>query len=105
MLGALLVLLYINDIGNCSDKLKFYLFADDTSLLYANRDLKSLEKTVNAELQKLCEWLTANRLTLNIKKSNCAIFRPHQRILSYQPKIWVFDTDKQSQVLLEGKVC
>lgn len=76
MLGALLVLLYINDIGNCSDKLKFCLFADDTSLLYANRDLKSLEKTVNAELQKLCEWLTANRLTLNIKKSNWPYFVP-----------------------------
>ena len=23
---------YINDIGNCSDKLKFYLFADDTTV-------------------------------------------------------------------------
>ena len=52
MFGPLLVLLYINDIGNCSDKLKFYLFADDTSLLYANRNLKSLEKTVNAESKK-----------------------------------------------------
>jgi len=75
--GPLLVLLYINDIGNCSDKLKFYLSADDTSLLYANRNPKSLEKTVNAELKKLSEWLTANRLTLNIKKANYVIFRPH----------------------------
>ena len=39
--------------------LKVYLFADDPSLLYENRDLKSLEKTVNAELLKFCEWLTA----------------------------------------------
>ena len=56
---------------------QFYLFADDTSLLYANRNLKSLEKTVNAELKKLCEWLTVNRLTSNIKKANYVIFRPH----------------------------
>ena len=73
----MLVLLYINDIGNCSDKLKFYLFADDASLLYANRNLKSFEKTVNAELKKLCEWLTANRLTLNIKTANYVILRLH----------------------------
>ena len=77
MFGPLVVLLYINDIGNCSDKLKFYLFVDDTSLLYANRNYKSLEKTVNAELKKLCEWLTVNRLTSNIKKANYVIFRPH----------------------------
>ena len=59
MFGPLVVVHYINDIGNCSDKLKFHLLTDDTSLLYANSDLKSLEKTVNAELLKFCEWLTA----------------------------------------------
>ena len=58
-----------------------------------NRDLKSLVRTVNAE-SKLCEWFTANRLTLIIKKSNHVILRPHQRILSYKPQIWVFDNDK-----------
>ena len=77
MFGPLVVVLYINDIGNCSDKLKFHLLTDDTSLLCANRNLKSLGKTVNAELKKLCEWLTANRLTSNIKKANYVIFRPH----------------------------
>ena len=87
VLGPLLFLLYINDIRNCSDKLKFYLFADDPSLLYANRDLKSLEKTVNAELLKFCEWHGL------LQKSNYVIFRPHKRILSYQPKIWVFDNN------------
>ena len=35
---------------NCSDKLKFYLFADDTKLLYADRNLKALETVVNCEL-------------------------------------------------------
>ena len=94
MPGPLLFILCINDISNYSDKLKFYLFADDTSLLYANGDLKSLVRTVNAEISKLCEWFTANRLTLIIKKSNHVIFRLHQRILSYKPQIWVFDNNK-----------
>ena len=43
VLGPLLLLIYINDIYNCSKKLSFYLFADDTNLLYADKDLKSLE--------------------------------------------------------------
>ena len=37
VLGPLLFLLYVNDIQNCSNKLNFYLFADDTNILYANK--------------------------------------------------------------------
>ena len=41
VLGPLLFLIYINDIRTSSDKLSFYLFADDTILLYADKNLKS----------------------------------------------------------------
>ena len=68
VLGPLLFLLYINDIHNCSDKFQFFLFVDDTNILYSDKNLKSLESTVNAELKKLYIWLTANKLTLNITK-------------------------------------
>ena len=34
MPGQLLFLVYINDISNSSDKLEFYLFADDTILKF-----------------------------------------------------------------------
>ena len=44
VLGPLLFLIYINDFHNSSEKLSFYLFADDTNLLYADKNLKSLEK-------------------------------------------------------------
>ena len=68
VLGPLHFLLYINDIHACSKKLTFYLYADDTNLLYADRDLKSLESTLNTELINVCNWLTANKLSLNITK-------------------------------------
>ena len=68
MLGPLLFLLYINDIHLSSDKLKFYLFADDINLLYADKNLKAMEQTVNVQLNNVHDWLITNRLTLNTKK-------------------------------------
>ena len=49
VLGPLRFLLYINDIYVSSDKLNFYLFADDTNILHAKKNLKSLEQIVNQE--------------------------------------------------------
>ena len=66
MLGPLLFLLYINDIHNASDKLKFYLFADDTKLIYSDKNLKSLETAVNEKLMNIQEWLTSNELSLSL---------------------------------------
>ena len=34
------LLIYVNDIYMASDKLTFYIFADDTNLLYADKNLK-----------------------------------------------------------------
>ena len=76
VLGPLLFLIYINDIYNSSKKHSFYLFADDTNLLYADKDLNLLESVTNIELQKVCDWLNANKLTINAKKPNFVIFRP-----------------------------
>ena len=103
VLGPLLFLIYVNDIQESSDKLNFFLFADDTNAVYADKNLKSLESTVNQELCKLFDWLTANKLTLNIKKTNFVIFRPAQRKLTYHPKIMIFDNDQNKNVALECK--
>ena len=46
VLGPLLFLLYINDIYVSSDKLNFYLFADDSNILYANIKRDSLSERV-----------------------------------------------------------
>ena len=101
--GASAFLLCINDITNCLNKFKFYLFADDTSILYSNKNLKALELEVNIELNKLCEWLTANKLTLNAKKSNYVIFLSYKMKLPFQPTINVFDNDRISYSPLECK--
>ena len=103
VLGPLPFLLYMNDIQESSDKLSFYLFADDTNILFANKNLTSFEFDVNHKVNKVYDWLIANKLTLNIKKSNFVILCPAQRKLSYQPKIVIFDNKQNKKVALEHK--
>ncbi len=74
VLGPLLFLLYINDLPNISNKLSFFLFADDTNIFFESNNLDKLQRTVNKELKKLVTWLNANRLALNVKKTNFVIF-------------------------------
>ena len=74
ILGPILFLLYINDITTCSNTLKFTLFADDTSLLCENKTIALLETSLNNELKNVATWITSNKLSLNINKSNFILF-------------------------------
>ena len=75
-------LLFINDLPSVSKSLTFYLFADDTNIYYESSDLLNIQKTVNRELRKVHKWLEANRLALNIEKTNIVIFHSPQRIIT-----------------------
>ena len=75
ILGPILFLIYIIDIKNPSKVLDFYLFADDTSTLLTGKDMKDIEQTYNTELKGVVNWLQANKLTLNVDKSNLVLFR------------------------------
>ena len=54
--------------------LKFILFSDDTSLLCESDTLPSLETILNNELKSVATWITNNKLSLNISKSNFILF-------------------------------
>ena len=104
VLGPLLLLLYVNDIHKSSDKLAFYLFADDTNLLCKDKNLRTLELVVNLEFHKVYEWLTAYKLTLNVKKSNFIIFHPHQKKINHQLNLKLLDNDPKPFLPLEQKL-
>jgi len=74
ILGPVLFILYINDIVNCSDLLSFILFADDTTLLFSCKDFGQLNQIINVQLAKVSDWLKANKLSLNTKKTNFILF-------------------------------
>ena len=38
--------------------------------------LKHLEKNLESEINKICDWMIANKLTLNTSKSNLLIIDP-----------------------------
>ena len=60
-------------------KLDFIIFADVTwSILFADKSLDTIEQTVNCEIKNFSEWLLANKLSLNVVKSNFLIIRPHK---------------------------
>ena len=81
VLGPLLFLIYINDFHNCSKQLDFHLFADDANSFFKHKNINILESNVNNELSKVHSWLCANKLSLNIDKSNFLLFHPIQKKL------------------------
>ena len=103
VLGPLLFLIYVHDIYMASDKLTFYLFADDTNFLYADKNLKSLETIVNCELTKVVVWLIPNKLSLNIKKTNYIIFHPYQKHINFNIRIKAYDSRTKTLFDLERK--
>ena len=57
------------------------MYADDTTLYCSLGDLS--EDIINTELTKVSEWLAANKLSLNVKKTKCMVFHRPQRKVTY----------------------
>ena len=74
-LGPLLFLLYTNDLNQAIKSLKYIHFVDDTNLLYLGKYIKKLKKLVNIDLKNLLYWFSANKISLNVKKTELIIFK------------------------------
>ncbi|CAB3997187.1 Hypothetical predicted protein [Paramuricea clavata] len=80
ILGPLFFLLYINDLPACLSKTKPRLFADDTNITAAGECLSDLEDAVNSDLEMLRKWLIANKLSLNVTKTEFQIIGTKQML-------------------------
>ena len=82
ILGPLLFLLYINDLPNCLSNSQTRMYADDTHLTYADNDICSLEASLNQDLLNINNWLIANKLTLNMIKTEFMLLGSRQKLNS-----------------------
>ena len=86
ILGPLLLLIFINDIINSTEKLKFILFADHTKIFLQDRNLNNLNRIINNELKLVVNWTKSNIISLNIAKthymlSHSNMTQPHHLVI------------------------
>ena len=53
---------------------RIHHFIDDTNLLYASTSLKDFNKKVNFNLSNLVQWLWANKVIVNVSKTDILMF-------------------------------
>ena len=73
-------LIYINDLPNFLDHSIGMSFADDTNLTFSAVDLSILQTEMSSDLNRIFNWLSSNRLTLNILKTDFMVIGSRQRI-------------------------
>jgi len=79
VLGPLLFLLYINDIGTIPS-LEFNpkIFADDTNIFVHSPTLPDLNIKCQYTINIISDWMLANKLTINCDKTNYMVFHPNK---------------------------
>ena len=82
VLGPLLFLIYINDLHS-----KLHHFVDDTNLFHTSKSVKNLNKLVNRDRKHLNNWLSANKIYLNIEETELVIFKSPRKVLPDEMKI------------------
>ena len=80
VLGPLLFLIYINDIPQAVDS-ELLLYADDTCLVFQQRNIKTIEEHLNRDFSTLVDWFVDNRLSVHFgeDKTKSILFTPKHR--------------------------
>ena len=74
ILGPLLFLCYINDMElSISSECKLLSYADDSAILYSNKDSRVISDKLGLELEMCSKWLVENKLSLHMGKTECII--------------------------------
>ena len=87
ILEPLLFLTYINELHYSIQFCKFHHFADDTNLIKFNSSIKVINTQVNKDLKTLSNWLNANKIGLNVSKTELALFRSTKKQLDFGLKL------------------
>ena len=84
VLEPILFLIYINDLNHAIKYGKVYHFADDTNLLHFNSSTKKLNRLVKLDMKHLSVWINANKISLNVQKTELVIFKQKRKMLKFK---------------------
>ena len=111
ILGPLLFTIYINDMHKAVLNSTVYHFADDTNLMYSCTNIKILRNNMNSDLKSIYIWLCANRLSINVTKTEFILFKPtkykiQERFTLKLNNITLFESQKLRYlgVILDNKL-
>ena len=71
----------INDVNLAIKFCKVHHLADDTNLLHFSKSVNELNKYINLDMKNLTGWLNANKISLNVKKTELVIFKHKKKKL------------------------
>ena len=74
----------INDLPSGVHCCKIVLYADDTSLFFADRNIQTIQSAIQEDLNALGEWFSLNRLLVNCDKTNVMLFGSKKRLARSQ---------------------
>jgi len=87
VLGPLLFIIYANDLPNSLSHSQCILFADDTTIYHSNQNDNNLCTDIENDLNILAQWFYANKLSLNVQKTNLIVFRPKHSAINGDARI------------------
>lgn len=80
VLGPLLYLIYVNDIGHCFSKCKYFLYADDTIIISKHKNIEQARKALMDEFVLFQLWAHDKGLVINTSKTKLMHIRsPHNK--------------------------
>lgn len=78
ILGPLLFILYVNDLGDCLQNSKIKMFADDTLIYVIEDRIEDATNFINDDLNVLYNKICQNKLKLNVDKTKVMIISNKQ---------------------------
>ena len=79
-LGPLLFLVYMNYLPYCINNGISELYTGDTGLSASGKKPYDVDKLINLDLDNICNWLLANKLSINVEKTKCMIFATEYKL-------------------------
>jgi hypothetical protein len=82
ILGATLFLIFINDIFNLKLCGNIQLYADDAVVMYSAKNFFTILELMKQDAKTLNSWFAANRIKMNISKTNFILFNNEESNLT-----------------------